>query len=136
MSFGHQSITVGVLAVLAASGALFDPAGITARESMLPEAAARAGWTLDRTNGSTRPMFNVAYIVGPGIGGALIATVGGINTMWVTAGAFALSLVAIACCGCPAPDRPPGAADPNACGPEWPTGCGSCGTSRCCARWR
>ena len=34
--FGHASITVGVLAVLAALGALFDPAGITARESMFP----------------------------------------------------------------------------------------------------
>ena len=40
--FGHASITVGVLAVLAALGALFDPAGITARESMLPEAATSA----------------------------------------------------------------------------------------------
>ena len=80
------------LAVLAALGALFDPAGITARESMLPEAAARAGWTLDRTNGVYEAIFNVAYIVGPGLGGLLIATIGGINTMWVTAGAFGVSI--------------------------------------------
>jgi hypothetical protein len=45
---GQHSISVGVLAVLAA---VFDPAGITARKSMLPEAAAQAQWTLDRTNG-------------------------------------------------------------------------------------
>ena len=51
IAFGHRSITVGVLAALAALGALFDPAGITARQSMLPEAATNAGWTLDRTNG-------------------------------------------------------------------------------------
>ncbi|EUA50180.1 major Facilitator Superfamily protein [Mycobacterium xenopi 3993] len=64
-SCGRQSITVGVLAALAALGAVFDPAGITARESMLPEAAAHAGWTLDRTNGLYEAIFNVAYIVGP-----------------------------------------------------------------------
>ena len=55
INLGQHSISVGVIAVLAASGAVFDPAGITARESMLPEAAAQAGWTLDRTNGITRP---------------------------------------------------------------------------------
>ncbi|BBY05133.1 MFS transporter [Mycobacterium noviomagense] len=95
ITVGQRNITVGVLAVLAALGALFDPAGITARESMLPEAAARAGWTLDRTNGLYEAIFNVAYIVGPGLGGALIATVGGVNTMWVTAGAFGVSIAAI-----------------------------------------
>ena len=40
-------------------------------------------------------VFNLSYIVGPGIGGLLIATLGGINTMWVTAAAFGLSIVAI-----------------------------------------
>jgi H+ antiporter protein len=95
IAFGQQAITVGVVAAMAALGALFDPAGITARESMLPEAAARAGWSLDRTNGVYEATFNVAYIAGPGLAGLLIATVGGINTMWVTAGAFALSIAAI-----------------------------------------
>jgi H+ antiporter protein len=93
--FGQRSITVGLLAVMAALGALFDPAGITARESMLPEAAARAGWTLDRTNGLYEATFNVAYIVGPGLAGLLIATIGGINTMWVTAALFGLSILAV-----------------------------------------
>jgi H+ antiporter protein len=93
--FGADAINVGVLASMAALGALFDPAGITARESMLPEAAARAGWTLDRTNGLYEATFNVAYIVGPGLGGLLIATIGGINTMWVTTAAFGLSILAV-----------------------------------------
>jgi MFS family permease len=108
--FGHASITVGVLAVLAALGALFDPAGITARESMLPTSA---GWTLDRTNGFYEAIFNVAYIVGPGLGGLLIATIGGINTMWVTAGAFGVSILAIAVPRLPGAGTPPGAARPE-----------------------
>lgn len=95
LSFGVDSVNVGVLAVLAALGAFFDPAGMTARETMLPEAARRAGWTLDHANSVYEAVFNLAYIVGPGIGGLLIATIGGVNTMWVTAGAFVLSIAAI-----------------------------------------
>jgi H+ antiporter protein len=95
LAFGVEAINVAVLAGLAALGSLFDPAGMTARESMLPEAATRAGWTLDHANSVYEAVFNLAYIVGPGIGGLLIATLGGINTMWVTAAAFVLSIVAI-----------------------------------------
>lgn len=94
--FGVEAIDVAVLAGLAALGAFFDPAGMTARETMLPEAATRAGWTLDRANGVYEAIFNLAYIVGPGIGGLLIATLGGIDTMWATAAAFLLSISAIA----------------------------------------
>ena len=95
MTFGVESINVAVLAGLAALGAFFDPAGITARETMLPEAAKQAGWTLDRANSVYEATFNLAYIVGPGIGGLLITTLGGVNTMWVTAGAFLLSILSI-----------------------------------------
>ena len=48
LTFGVDVINVAVLAALAALGAFFDPAGMTARETMLPEAAGRAGWTLDQ----------------------------------------------------------------------------------------
>jgi H+ antiporter protein len=96
LTFGAGVVNVAVLAVLAGLGAFFDPAGMTARETMLPEAAARAGWTLDRSNSVYEATFNLAYIVGPGIGGLLIATLGGVNTMWVTASAFVLSMIAIA----------------------------------------
>jgi len=95
LAFGVDAVNVAVLATLAAFGSLFDPAGMTARESMLPEAATRAGWTLDHANSVYEAVFNLAYIVGPGIGGLLIATLGGINTMWVTASAFILSILAI-----------------------------------------
>lgn len=108
LAFGVEAINVAVLSVLAALGAFFDPAGMTARETMLPEAALRAGWSLDRANSGYEAVFNLAYIVGPGIGGLLIATLGGINTMWVTAAAFGLSIAAIALLrleGAGVPDR-------------------------------
>jgi MFS family permease len=93
--FGAAAINVAELAVLAFCAAAFDPAGMTARQSMLPEAAARAGWSLDRTNSVYEAMLNLGFMVGPGIGGLMIATVGGVNTMWVTAGCFAVSVLAI-----------------------------------------
>ncbi len=93
---GTGSLTTVVLAGLAALGSLFDPAGMTARQSMLPEAAARAQWTLDHTNSVYEAVFNLAYITGPGVGGLLIATLGGVNTMWVTAAFFGLSILAMA----------------------------------------
>ena len=95
LTFGVHVVNVAVLAGLAALGALFDPAGMTARETMLPEAAQRAGWTLDHANSVYEAVFNLSYIVGPGAGGLMIATLGGVNTMWVTAGAFVLSILAI-----------------------------------------
>ena len=93
--FGAAAINLAELAVLAFCAAAFDPAGTTARQSMLPEAAARAGWSLDRTNSVYEAVLNLAYILGPGIGGLMIAMVGGINTMWVTAALFGLSFLAI-----------------------------------------
>ena len=96
LTFGVHIVNVAVLAGLAALGALFDPAGMTARETMLPEAATRAGWTLDHANSVYEAVFNLSYIVGPGVGGLMIATLGGVNTMWVTAGAFVMSIIAIA----------------------------------------
>jgi H+ antiporter protein len=96
LTLGVHAINVAVLACLAALGAFFDPAGMTSRETMLPEAATRAGWTLDHANSVYEAVFNLSYIVGPGVGGLLIATLGGINTMWVTAAAFGLSIIAIA----------------------------------------
>lgn len=96
LALGTEVLTTVVLAGLAALGAFFDPAGMTARQSMLPEAARRADWTLDHTNSVYEAVFNLAYITGPGIGGLLIATLGGVHTMWVTAAAFGLSILAMA----------------------------------------
>ena len=106
MTMGAGVLNTAVLAGLAAFGALFDPAGITARQSMLPEATARAGWTLDHTNSLYEAGFNLGYITGPGVGGMLIATIGGINTMWITAAAFGLSILSMAVLRLPGADRP------------------------------
>ena len=106
LTAGEEVLSTVVLAGLAALGAFFDPAGMTARQSMLPESAGRARWTLDQTNSGYEAVFNLAYITGPGIGGMLIATIGAVNTMWVTTAAFGCSIVAMAVLRLPGADRP------------------------------
>jgi MFS family permease len=86
---------LGPLIALAVLGAAFDPSGITARETMLPAASARAGWSLDRVNGVHEAIWGVAYLVGPGLGGVLIAWVGAITALWVTAVGFVASAVMV-----------------------------------------
>ena len=89
-------LSVPIIAVLAAIGAVFDPAGAAARESMLPAATREAGWTLDRVNSVYEASFNVAFLFGPGIGGAMIGLLGAENTLWVTAAFFVASIVTVA----------------------------------------
>ncbi|MGI9125854.1 MAG: MFS transporter, partial [Mycobacterium sp.] len=112
-AMGIGALNTVVLAGLAAAGSFFDPGGMTARQSMLPEAAGRAGWTLDHTNSIYEAVFNLAYITGPGIGGLLIATIGGVNTMWVTATAFGCSILTMAVLRLPGADQPDRATRPE-----------------------
>lgn len=100
-------LNLGWLMVLAVIGAVFDPAGVTARETMLPEAAAAAGWPLERANGVHEAVWSVSYIVGPGAGGVLIAWVGAIDALWITAVGFAITA------GLTALIRLPGTAAPH-----------------------
>ncbi len=89
-------LDLGLIMVLAVVGALFDPAGATAREAMLPSVAARARLPLERGNGIHEAAWGVAYMVGPGLGGLLVALVGAVGALWATSFAFVLSIFTIA----------------------------------------
>ncbi|MFZ4668071.1 MAG: MFS transporter [Microthrixaceae bacterium] len=89
-------LNLPLLIALAVLGAVFDPAGVTARESMLPAAAERSGWRLQRVNGIHEAVWGVAFLIGPGVGGLLIAAVGAISALWFTAVAFLVSAATIA----------------------------------------
>lgn len=99
-------LDLGLLMLVAVLGAVFDPAGVTARESMLPEAATSAGLPLDRANGVHEGAYGLAFLLGPGIGGLLIGLVGATATFWATAVAFALSALLIAFVRIPGGGRP------------------------------
>lgn len=93
-------------------GALFDPAGSTAREAMVPEMAAEARWPLPRVNAVHEATWGVSFLIGPAVGGVLIALVGPATTMWATAVGFVVSCAIVAAIrapgiGVPEPaDRP------------------------------
>jgi MFS family permease len=104
---GHLvGLSLGWLIALAVVGAVFDPAGVTARETMLPAAAGRAGWPLHRANGVHEAVWGVAFLLGPGVGGVLIALVGGINALWFTAVAFVASALLVGFLRVPDAGRP------------------------------
>lgn len=100
-------LSVPVLVGLAVLGAVFDPAGLTARETLLPAAATAAGWRMEQANSVHEAVWGAAFLVGPGVGGLLIATVGAPATLWATAVGFALSVVAIALVRVPGAGAPP-----------------------------
>src|ERR1044072_3280427 len=101
---GH--LGAGWLVGFAIAGAVLDPAGYTARKAMLPGAATRAGMQWERANGIHEAVYGAAYILGPGIGGIVIGRVGAESALWVTSGAFALSVVATAFLHVPGAGRP------------------------------
>jgi MFS family permease len=99
-------LDLGLIVVLVVVGALFDPAGATAREAMLPSVAGHARIPLERANGIHEAAWGVAFMVGPGLGGLLVALVGAVGTLWATSFAFVLSIAVIALVKAPRIGRP------------------------------
>ncbi|MCB0919692.1 MAG: MFS transporter [Actinobacteria bacterium] len=89
-------LNFGLLVALAILGAVFDPAGMGAREAMIPESARRAGISLARANGIHEAVWGLAFVLGPALGGLLIGVVGAAATFWATAVMFCLSALVIA----------------------------------------
>ncbi len=88
-----DALDVWWLVALTMLGAALDPAGATARESMLPGAATAAGWSWDRANSAHEAVFGVAFLLGPGLGGLLIGLVGAENALIATAVGFGLAVL-------------------------------------------
>jgi MFS family permease len=92
VTFGLTNTSILLIAVV---GAIFDPAGYTARKTLLSDVAKKSDIDLDRLNGIHEGFMGTAWIFGPAIGAALISTVGSINSFWVSAGLFVVAALAI-----------------------------------------
>jgi MFS family permease len=88
-----SSSTILVIAVI---GAVFDPAGYTARKTLLADVAKASNIELDRLNGIHDGFMGVSWIFGPAVGASLISTVGAVNSFWVAGGLFVFAALAIA----------------------------------------
>uniref|UniRef100_UPI0040491AC4 MFS transporter n=1 Tax=Candidatus Nanopelagicus sp. TaxID=2518620 RepID=UPI0040491AC4 len=87
------SLTILLIAVV---GAIFDPAGYTARKTLLADVAKASEIKLDRLNGIHDGFMGLAWIIGPAVGAGLISTIGAVNSFWVSAALFIIAALAIA----------------------------------------
>jgi MFS family permease len=85
--------TIFIIAVI---GAIFDPAGYTARKTLLADVAKASDIKLDRLNGIHEGFLGVAWVFGPAVGAGLISTVGAVNSFWVAGGLFIFAALTIA----------------------------------------
>ena len=93
LTSGLNSATIFVIAVI---GAVFDPAGYTARKTLLADVAKASDIELDRLNGVHEGFMGVAWIFGPAVGASLISTVGAVNSFWIAGGLFIFAALTIA----------------------------------------
>jgi len=101
MAFPIAAATIGLssgsIMLLAVIGAIFDPAGYTARKTLLTDVAKASKIDQDRLNGIHDGFMGVAWIFGPAVGAWLISTVGAINSFWVASGLFLVAAISIIC---------------------------------------
>ena len=93
LTSGLSSTTILIIAVV---GAIFDPAGYTARKTLLADVAKASDIELDRLNGIHEGFMGVSWIFGPAFGAGLISTVGAVNSFWVAGGLFIFGALTIA----------------------------------------
>lgn len=100
MAFPIVALTVGLsnttILLLAVLGGVFDPAGYTARKTLLADVAKASDIELNRLNGIHEGFFGSGWIVGPAVGAFLISTVGAVNSFWASAGLFIVAAIAVA----------------------------------------
>jgi MFS family permease len=89
------ALTVGLTPALilfaALLGAVFDPAGYTARKTLIQPVSEMTGIRLERTNALHEALFAFGFAIGPALAAVGIGLIGTVNTFWIIG---VLSLVA------------------------------------------
>jgi len=83
-----SSLSSTSILIIAVVGAIFDPAGYTARKTLLADVAKASDIKLDRLKGIHEGYMGDSWIFGPAVGTALISTVGAVNSFWFAGGLF------------------------------------------------
>jgi MFS family permease len=89
-------LDLAVIFGLTLLGAVFDPAGYTARKALIPEVSKASRADVAWVNGLHEGLFALGWVIGPALGAAAIATVGSVNAFWLAFGAFLIGAAAIA----------------------------------------
>ena len=88
-------LTFASIATFAVLGAAFDPAGYTARKSLIPDVAKASNTSMDKLNSWHEAVFSGGWALGPAIGAIAISLVGAANSMWIVFFAFILAIILI-----------------------------------------
>ena len=88
---GITPLTLPLLLVMGVIRAIFSGGSMTARKSLLPDAAREANMTLDKGNSIHEALAAAAFATGPAIASLLIAAFDVMAAFWVSAGFMALS---------------------------------------------
>ena len=89
-------LTFGVILGLAVLGAIFDPAGYTARKALIPDSATASGININSANGIHEGFFGAGFVIGPALGAVLISTIGAVQALLVAGAMFGVAAVSIA----------------------------------------
>jgi MFS family permease len=108
-----MGLTPALILFAALLGAVFDPAGYTARTTLIHPVAQMTGIRLERTNALHEALFSFGFAIGPALAALGIGLIGTVNTFWVIG---MMALLAAGCVGVLGPiptgrgldDPPPG----------------------------
>jgi len=91
------ALTIGMslpaLIAIVVLKAVFQPGGGTARKSLLPDTADRAGMTLDKANSVNEALTAAGFAIGPALAATLIAVYDSYAAFWLAAIASAVSAI-------------------------------------------
>lgn len=88
-----SDVSPALVFLLVFVGALFDPTGIAARQTLVPSLTRLAGQPLERINTLRGSLENAADFIGPIVAVGLIGLIGSTNTFFANAASFLLCAV-------------------------------------------
>lgn len=88
-------LTFPMLLGLVAMGAFLDAPGSTARQSMLPMLATKAGYSPERAQSMFSVAFGLSQIIGPSLAGISVAAIGAAGTIWINCATFAVAILLV-----------------------------------------
>ena len=88
-------LSLAPLLIIATFGAIFDPAGVTARKTMIPRVAETDKLSLQKLNGSFEASMATGWIIGPAGAALLIGAAGVKTSMFAIAFVSALAALAV-----------------------------------------
>ena len=83
------------IAFFAVLGAVFDPAGYTARKALIPNAAHSSGMSVEKANGRHEGFFAIGWMIGPAAGAWFIEVGGPTLAFASTSGLFLVAALAV-----------------------------------------